>query len=131
MKKIEQLMDQQIARFPEFVKRWTDIGLSVAPADRVQAEHGIRLAYESAKLMLPRKIVWCGSPFSQGLTRAVLQSQNLKIGKDVWDSVWDSVRDLGVGLGGGLGVGLGEDLGGGLGGGLRIRSTRCELVIIL
>jgi hypothetical protein len=35
MKKIEQLTAAQIARFPEFVKRWTEIGLCTEPANRV------------------------------------------------------------------------------------------------
>ena len=37
-KKIEKLTPEQIARFPEFVERWTNIGLSTAPADRPRAE---------------------------------------------------------------------------------------------
>lgn len=32
--KINSLTPEQIARFPEFVKRWTDIGLCTDPADR-------------------------------------------------------------------------------------------------
>lgn len=70
--KIDKLTPEQIARFPEFVKKWTDIGLCTLPADRLRAEHGIRLAYETAKLKAPLKIVWTSSPFAQGLTRAII-----------------------------------------------------------
>jgi hypothetical protein len=93
---IEKLTDAQIARFPEFIKKWTDIGLSTQPAARLRAEHGIRLAYEAAKLKAPLKIVWTTSPLAQALTRAIVMDAKGKVGKgvraSVWDSVWDSVR---------------------------------------
>ena len=90
---ITQLTPEQIARFPEFIQKWTDIGLSTQPADRVKAEHGVRLAYEAANLPLPRKIVWCGSPLSNGLTsNIVLDILKNKIGASVWASVGASVR---------------------------------------
>ena len=118
---IDRLTDAQIARFPEFIKRWTDIGLSTKPADREQAERGVRMAYECAGLAPPKAIVWCGSPFSQGLTRAIVfglangeikseigEAVEKKVGDSVgdsvgasvgasvrasvWDSVWASVR---------------------------------------
>ena len=82
---ITKLTDQQISRFPEFVSRWTDIGLCTDPADRERAEAGIRMSYVCAGLAPPKSIVWCGSPLSQGLTRVLWAS--------VWDSVADSVRD--------------------------------------
>ena len=102
---IDRLTDAQIARFPEFIKRWTDIGLSTKPADREQAERGVRMAYECAGLAPPKAIVWCGSPFSQGLTRAIVfglangeikseigEAVEKKVGDSVGDSVGASVR---------------------------------------
>ena len=83
---IEKLTDAQIVRFPEFVKKWTDIGLCTLPADRLRAEHGIRLAYETAKIKAPLKIVWTTSPLAQVLTEDVC----LRIHKSA--SVLDSVR---------------------------------------
>lgn len=56
---LNSLTPEQIARFPEFVKKWTDIGLSCEPTDRPRAEAGIRLAYECAGLTPPKQIVWC------------------------------------------------------------------------
>jgi len=89
---ITTLTPEQIARFPEFIKKWTDIGLCTMPTDRLRAEHGIRIAYETAKLKAPLKIVWTTSPLAQGLTRAVVVDAKGKIGKGVRASVWDSVR---------------------------------------
>ena len=117
-KKIGNLTPDQIARFPEFVRRWTDIGLSTEPADRPCAEAAIRDMYRCAGLEPPQKIVWCGSPLSQGITRAIILDKKRagvgasvrasvgasvrasvrdsvwdSVGDSVWDSVWDSVRD--------------------------------------
>ncbi len=71
--KIEKLT----AKFPEYVQRWTAIGLSTEPACRDKAEAAIRDAYAVAGLKPPRKIVWCGSPLSQGLTRAIILDKKL------------------------------------------------------
>ena len=102
MKKIEKLTDAQNAKLTDYAKRWTEIGLSTAPADRPRAEAAIVEMYRVAGLPAPR-IVWCGSPMSQGLTRAIVVDQKLmeNIGKNlrasvrdsVWASVGDSVRD--------------------------------------
>ena len=92
----QELTPAQRARFPEFVSRWTDIGLCTAAADRPRAEAAIRAMYAAAKLSPPH-VVWCGSPLSQGLTRAIVRtlpaSVWASVGASVWDSVWDSVRD--------------------------------------
>jgi len=99
-KRIESLTDEQIAKFPEYVKRWTDIGLCTDPADRPRAEAAVRKCYEIAGLPPPKRIVWCGSPLSQGLTRAIVMGLDGKSAVDVGkgvvgsvvDSVWGSVR---------------------------------------
>ena len=95
--KIDRLTKEQEDRFQEFVAKWTDIGLSTAPADRPRAERAIAGMYAGSGLDLPR-IVWCGSPLSQALTRAsvrasVRDSVGASVGASVGDSVWDSVRD--------------------------------------
>ena len=97
MSRIEKLTDAQIARMAEFRDRWIKIGLSTEPADRPVAEAGIIESYRAAGLSPPQRIVWCGSPLSQGLTRAIILDKRMiaDIGKRVWagvrDSVWDSV----------------------------------------
>jgi len=90
--KIEKLTEKQIAKFPEYVDKWTKIGLCTEPADRKMAEKGIKEAYKIAGLKAPR-IVWCGSPMSMALTRAIICEKFPKIqGKNKIDSVRASVR---------------------------------------
>src|SRR3990167_10685684 len=94
---IEKLTKEQLARFGEFVKKWTDIGLTIEKANRKEAEEGIVEMYQIAGLKKP-KIVWCDSPMSQGITRMIVQklknkgTLKKKIGASVRDSVGDSVR---------------------------------------
>src|ERR1700749_1955196 len=95
MKKIESLTEEQKAKFPEYIKKWTEIGLCTKPANRKLAEKGIIKAYVAAKLPIP-KIVWTTSPLASGLTRAVIEKlskENFKklVGQKVGASVWDSV----------------------------------------
>ena len=98
MKKIESLTPAQVAKFPEYIERWTDIGLSTLPADRGAAEAAIADMYRQGGLSPPEKIVWCGSPLSQGLTRAIILDKKAleNLGASVWasagDSVWASVK---------------------------------------
>jgi hypothetical protein len=101
MSRIERLTDSQIARFPEFVDRWTKISLCTDPADRPRAEAAIRDMYRRGGIKPPSTIVWCGSPLSQGLThaffvnRALTQSTGVTrttVGAGVWASLESSVR---------------------------------------
>ena len=85
--KIESLTAGQEARLPEFVERWTQIGLSTEPADRPRAESAIRKMYVLAGLAPPRMIVWCGSPVSLGLApwnRMPSPFANRKNGASPW-----------------------------------------------
>src|SRR3990167_9157698 len=137
--KIESLTQEQKDRFQEFIDKWTKIGLSCEPAKRKEAEFGIKTAYKIAGKNPPKKIVWCGSPLSQGLTRAIifrLKDSEIKVGKklkasvrdsvrdsvragvwdsvrdSVWDSVWDSVGDsVGAGVGAGVGDSVRDSVG--------------------
>mgnify|MGYP007090107172 CR=1 FL=1 len=90
---IDTLTEEQKARFPEFVKKWTDIGLCTKPANRELAEEGVREAYRNAGLDEP-KIVWCDSPLSMALTRSVIKqfAEGIDIGASVGASVGDSVE---------------------------------------
>jgi hypothetical protein len=93
---ITELTPAQIARFPEFVEKWTKIGLDTAPADRGRAESAIRLMYGRAKL-IPPKIVWCGSPLGNALVRACIGEIENNIGESVpasvRSSIWESVSE--------------------------------------
>ena len=93
MARIEHLTDKQLARFPEFVDKWTRIGLSTEPADRPRAEAAILAMYKQAGLPKP-EIVWCGSPMGNALAWAsVRASVRDSVGASVGASVWASVRD--------------------------------------
>ena len=102
---ITKLTDKQIARFAEFREKWLAIGLSTEPANRPKAEAAIVQSYRLAGLEPPKRIVWCGSPLSQGMTRAIILDKDAvsvgdsvwvsvgdSVGASVWASVWDSVR---------------------------------------
>jgi hypothetical protein len=96
MSRIATLTPGQIARFAEFRDRWIRIGLCTEPADRPRAEAAIRDMYRQGGLEPPAKIVWCGSPLSQGLTRAIILNRSKlmqSIGANVWDSVAANVLD--------------------------------------
>ena len=90
-KRIESLTPHQTARMAEFRDKWTAIGLSTAPADRPKAEAAIHKMYAAAGLKAPKKIVWCGSPLSQGLTKAIVTDGSFAA------SVGASVRASGYG----------------------------------
>lgn len=62
-KMITELTPAQKARFPEFVEKWTRIGLSCEPADKPRAEAAISRLYEMAKLPAPR-FAWLPDPIS-------------------------------------------------------------------
>jgi hypothetical protein len=85
MSRIESLTEAQIARFPEFVERWTQIGLCTDPAERPRAEAAIREMYRQGGLESPARIVWCGSPLSQQLTEVIIMDR--KWAKEIGDSV--------------------------------------------
>jgi hypothetical protein len=72
--KIKKLTREQEELLPVYRYKWIRIGLETAPADRERAERAIRLMYAAAHLPAPI-IVWCGSPFSQSLTRALVSTR--------------------------------------------------------
>ena len=90
MSPIESLTDSQKARAAEFRDRWTEIGLCTDPSDRPRAEVAIREIYRQGGLEPPAKIVWCGSPLSQGLTRLIMVVK--KPIERLWESVGTNVR---------------------------------------
>ena len=89
--KITKLTQEQTDLMSVYRDRWTEIGLSTEPANRPAAEIAIRKVYACAGLTAPEQIIWCGSPLSQGIVRAILADKN--IGASVVDSVRDSVGD--------------------------------------
>ena len=61
---LNKLTPEQEARFPEFRKKWTDVGLSVEPTNREEAERGVDLAYAAAGLPPPATKVWFKSHYA-------------------------------------------------------------------
>jgi len=62
---IKELTQEQKSKFPEYVKKWTDIGRSTGvttPEMREKAEEIVRKIYEISKLNKNVEIVWCTSP---------------------------------------------------------------------
>lgn len=70
--------------------KWTAIGLSTEPVDRKLAEAAIGSAYRAADLDAPRRIVWCGSPFSLGLTRSIILDEYFL--ECTAEAVWRNVK---------------------------------------
>ena len=101
MSLIESLTSEQQALMAMVRDEWLAVGLSTAPADRPRAEAAINRMYDIGKVARPKRIVWCGSPLSQGITRSVIMdfpkadsvgaSVRDSVGASVWDSVWASV----------------------------------------
>lgn len=80
-----------IAALGGYLDRWAAAHLSCAPADRQTAEEGIRLAYATAGLAPPARIVWCGGPLEIA-RRLAAASPNDAIGPNVKAEVFDRVQ---------------------------------------
>ena len=62
MSKIEKLSVEQVARFPEFVDKWLQIGLSTDALDLENSKKAICLAYKLAGVPEPTKFFVADSP---------------------------------------------------------------------
>ena len=71
-KYISELTEEQKARMPFYVDKWVKIGLCTDPANKPEAERGVRRAYELAELAQP-EIMWCDSPMQMLVPREVLK----------------------------------------------------------
>ena len=94
MSRIETLTPAQIAKFPEYVEKWTRIGLSCEPCDYEHATTIVTRMYEKVGMGVPL-FVLCDSPLSAGVVVALLKRTSVSnsVSGSVWDSVWDSVGD--------------------------------------
>lgn len=63
-KVITELTDEHRAKFPHYVEKWLKVGLCTDPANRPEAEDGLKKAYEIAKLDPPELVVWADGPIS-------------------------------------------------------------------
>ena len=93
MKRIDRLTQKQIDRFPEWVDKWTKIGLSTEPANWRIAEDAVRNCYRVSNLKQPKVILRMGSPYSAtfGGILATLLLKSKNVGSQVWSQVWSRV----------------------------------------
>ena len=61
---IESLTEEQQAKFPEYVKKWTDIGLSTDNSNFEDVEEDLAKIYKEGGLEPPEVIIHVGSPLS-------------------------------------------------------------------
>jgi hypothetical protein len=87
---VKYLTTEDEARLPRWRRLWKMIGLSTKPADRAAAERAIGEAYARAGLRPPERIVWCGSPLSQGIARAFASARRQPIGAAVGRKIENS-----------------------------------------
>lgn len=77
--------------FGKWREKWAAIGLNTDVVDRKRAEDAIKDVYLAAGLEPPRRIVWSGSPFSQGLVRAVVLDSHFLV--CVAHAVWNHAKN--------------------------------------
>jgi hypothetical protein len=71
---------------------WLEVGLSNEPADRAAAEKGVLLAYESAGLPAPQRILWAGSPLAAARIVAALDDPGVSVRPRVRSRPWAHAR---------------------------------------
>src|SRR5205814_316376 len=100
---------------------WLAYGLSTEPANRAEAEAGVRAAYEAAGLDAPKFMIWVGSPWAGAVAQAIAPQIIEKmvgdqVGGQVEDQVGGQVGERGGGedaeaAGGQVGEEVGEQVG--------------------
>ena len=105
---LNNLTEDQINKFPEYIKKYTEIGLDTIPIDFEKAKKAIAKVYICGELAPPEKIVYCTSPLSAIITINILRSKketqdSMKnsvwnfvvnsVWNSVYNSVWNSVRN--------------------------------------
>lgn len=89
---ITELTPEQEAQLEIYAEKWRNIGLSTEPANRPEAEKGVRLAYESANFNTSQHIYWFDSPAKvcqEKLTR--LRDGYSYVGDEILRSTYGSV----------------------------------------
>lgn len=88
--KIEKLTPEQEAMLPIIRDKFIKIGLCCDPANRPEAEDGVRMAYEAAKLPPPKSFLWFRSPL-EGATEVA--KMVAKEDKDTKKKLSDRVKE--------------------------------------
>jgi hypothetical protein len=74
-----------------YLDRWARAQLSCESANRTLAEQGVRLAYATADLEPPERIVWCGGPLEIASRLASVRSSE-RVGFNVKAHIFDHVH---------------------------------------
>ena len=95
--RIDKLTPEQAARFPEWVNKWSEIGLSTEPADFEKATEAALRGYKLANLNRPMVVLRMPSPFAAtvGGTMALLMLKEIfgqKVESQVESHVWSQVE---------------------------------------
>ena len=90
--KLDQLTPEQEAMLPQIRDEWIHIGLSTEPADRADAEAGVRSAYKAAGLEPPRLMLWLRSPMEGAVAASVVNQVRAQVGDQVRAQVEAQVR---------------------------------------
>jgi len=85
------LSGEQLARLRHYRDAWTATRTTPAQANRAEAERGVRLAYEAARLPPPSRIEWCLGPVA--LARAWTEAiGHERIGANVKPALVDAIQ---------------------------------------
>lgn len=90
-KKIESLTAEQTAKMPEYVKKWTDIGLSTEPVDFDKAKAAICQAYKLAGLAEPTNFHVVDSPMAA--IKLIQKLDPKQKPKDIFDNMIYGAHD--------------------------------------
>ena len=99
MKKIDKLSQEQIAKFPEYVKKWVEIGINTEPTNMTKAKKFIKQAYEVAGLTPPKYFIGpVNGPHEAALAEDILKQYakngvQFKNEKDLNTKVIDDINE--------------------------------------
>src|ERR1035437_5363980 len=99
MKKIGKLTKEQESRFPEYVKKWLDIGLSTKRIDKSLCDKAVDDFYLSIKFEKPKFKIYVKSPVEACIAGEILKKifENNQVRKQVKNQVesqvWNQVED--------------------------------------
>lgn len=85
---ITELTQEQIDKFPEYAKKWTDIGLCTKAIDKEKASKAIDQVYKCAGMKPPEIKIFLDSPF-EGVNLSAFFVNRVA---QVWNQVRDQVR---------------------------------------
>ncbi|MFF3686695.1 DUF6745 domain-containing protein [Streptomyces sp. NPDC002187] len=76
----------------QYADKWRAVAAATGPADRAAAEEGVRLAYRTAGLAAPERIIWAGSPRAGAVAVRALDSPGRSVRDEVRTKPWAEER---------------------------------------